>query len=245
MPVARRPVLVLAGAGLLCGWRVAHGADAVRGSGVAATERRDVGSFAGVALGASFKVVLRPAGREAVEVTADDNLLPLIRTTVRGSGEQRTLEIDVARNARIEPRTPVVVTVDVVRLEGISLGGSGSIEGNGLKSAKLQAAIGGSGTIGLAALDVDDLAVTIGGSGSFRAEGRARKVSVQIGGSGSCDTEKLAAGDVAVAVAGSGDARVRADTTLSVSIAGSGDVYHGGAATPQVAIVGSGRVKRL
>jgi hypothetical protein len=245
MTLTRRPLLALTGLVLLTGTRIARAADIVRGSGTAATERRDVGAFVGVALGAPFKVVLRSAGREAIEIVADDNVLRLIETTLRGNGNDRTLQIELARNARIEPRTPIVVTVDVVRLERLALGGSGSIEGRSFKAPKLDAAVGGSGSIALRELDAGELSVAIGGSGGFRADGRARKLSINIAGSGNCDAEHLGAGEVSVAVAGSGDARVRADIALSASIAGSGDVYHSGAATPQVAIVGTGRVKRI
>jgi hypothetical protein len=217
----------------------------VRGSGLATTQRRDLGSFTGVALSGPFAVVVRAGAREAIEIVADDNLLPLIETTLRGSGNAHTLEIALARNTRIEPRTRIVVTVDVVRLERLAIGGSGTIEGRSLKTPKLEAAIGGSGSIGLGELDAGELSVTIGGSGSFRADGRARKLGVDIAGSGNCETERLIAGDVAVSVAGSGGARVRAENALSASIAGSGDVYYSGAATPQVAIVGTGRVKRM
>jgi hypothetical protein len=242
--LTRRPFLAFAALGGLAEPLLARAADVVRGSGVASTQRRDVGAFTGIELGGPFAVVLRPAAREAIEIVADDNLLPLIETTIRGSGDERSLRIDVAKGARIEPRTKIVVTVDVVRVEHLALGGSGTIDGKTIKAAKLGAAIGGSGSIGLE-LDVGELAVAIGGSGTFRAEGRARKLKVNVAGSGRCDTERLAAADVAVAVSGSGDARVRADASLSAAIAGSGDVYHTGAATPQIAIVGSGRVKRI
>jgi hypothetical protein len=245
MTVVRRPFFALAALVLVGAspWTIA--ADTVRGSGTAATVRRDVGAFVGVAVGGPFAVVLRPGGREAIEIAADDNILPLIETRVRGSGDERTLEIELARNTRIEPRTPIVITVDVVRLERLALGGSGSIDGKSIKAAKLEVALGGSGSIGLGGLEVGDLAVSIGGSGSFRADGQARKLAVSIGGSGHCDSERLAAGDVTVSMAGSGDARVHADNALKASIAGSGDVYYSGAATPRVAIVGTGRVKKL
>lgn len=243
--LTRRPFLAFAALGGLAAPLFASAADAVRGSGVASTQRRDVGAFSGIALGGPFAVVLRPAAREAIEIVADDNLLPLIETTIRNNGGERSLRIDVAKDARIEPRTKIVVTVDVVRVEHLALGGSGTIDGKAIKSAKLDAAIGGSGAIGLDELDIGELAVAIGGSGTFRANGQARKLKVNVAGSGRCDTERLAAADVAVAVSGSGEARVRADNVLSAAIAGSGDVYHTGAATPQIAIVGSGRVKRI
>lgn len=243
--LTRRPFLAVATLGGLALPLLAGAADIVRGSGVATTQRRDLGAFTGIALGGPFAVVLRPAARESIEIVADDNLLPLIETTIRNNGGERSLRIDVAKDARIEPRTKIVVTVDVVRVGHLAVGGSGTIEGKTIKTAKLDTAIGGSGSIGLDDLDAGELAISIGGSGNFRANGRARKLEVHLAGSGRCDTERLAAADVAVAVSGSGEARVRADNALSASIAGSGDVYYTGAATPQVAIVGSGRIKKI
>jgi hypothetical protein len=246
MSLARRPFLAFAGLALLPFARPASAADAlVKGSGVAATQRRDVGVFTGIGLGAPFAVVLRPGAREAIEIAADDNMLALVQTTIKGSGSHRDLQIDLPRETRIEPRTPIVVTIDYVRIEDLAVGGAGSIAASALKAAKLRASIGGSGRIDVANLDADELTVAIGGSGTFRADGRAKALSVSIGGSGRCDTERLVAGDVSVTVAGSGDARVRAETALRASIAGSGDVHHTGAAVPQVAIVGSGRIKRI
>jgi hypothetical protein len=245
MSLARRPFLAFAGIALLPLARRAAAETLVKGSGVAATQRRDIGAFVGIALGAPFAVVLRPGAREMIEIVADDNILALVQTRLEGAGSERRLQIDLPRDTRVEPRTPVVVTIDYVRLEDLAVGGSGSIAAKAMKATKLEAAIGGSGKIDLGDLDAGTLSVAIGGSGTFRADGKARTLSVSVGGSGRCDAERLIAGDVSVSVAGSGDTRVRAETALRASIAGSGDVYHSGAATPQVAIVGSGRVKRI
>jgi hypothetical protein len=242
MTLARRPLLALATSTLLLGPLLARARDTVRGSGVAATQRRDLGPFTRVSLDAPFAVVLRPGSRDLIEIAADDNVLPLIETTLRAD---RSLQIELAKDVRIEPRTPVVVTIDLVRLDALALGGSGSISGKTIKTAGLDAAIGGSGSIALSELDVGDLAVSIGGSGVFRADGHARRLTVSVGGSGNCDTERLAAADVSVSIAGSGGARVRAENALRAAIAGSGDVYYSGAATPRISIAGTGRVKRI
>jgi Putative auto-transporter adhesin, head GIN domain len=245
MPCSRRPLLA-AGLGLLLGPRLASAAgDAIAGSGTAATQRRDVGGFSAVSLGADFSVLLRPAAREAVEVVADDNLLALVETKVRASGAARHLEVGWTEHMRIEPRTPVVVTVDYVRLEAIAVGGSGRLSGSGVQAAKLAASIGGSGTMSLTGLDAGELALAIGGSGRFSGDGRARKLAVSIGGSGGCDAERIVADDVSVSLAGSGNARVRAESALRASIVGSGTLFHAGAAEPRVSAVGNGRVQRI
>jgi Putative auto-transporter adhesin, head GIN domain len=245
MCCSRRPLLI-AGIALAFAPLLAHGAsDAVRGSGTATTQRRDVGAFTGIALGAPIAVVLRAASRESIEIVGDDNILPLIETRITGSGNRRSLEIVLPRNTRIEPRTPVVMTVDYVRIEALSIGGSGRISGSGLKAGKLAASIGGAGTMTLAGVDADQLEVAIGGSGNLISDGRARKLSVSIAGSGTCAAERLVAGDVSVSMAGSGSARVHAENSLHASIVGSGDVFHSGPGLPQASIVGSGRLRRL
>ena len=124
MSLARRPLLAFAGLALLPFARSAATGTLVKGSGVAANERRDIGAFVGVGLGAPFAVVLRPAAREAIEVVADDNILALVQTRLEGAGSERRLQIDLPRGTRIEPRTPVVVTIDYVRLEDLALGGA-------------------------------------------------------------------------------------------------------------------------
>ena len=240
-----RRFLVVAACALALGSPLVQAAqDPVKGSGVAATQRRDVGAFTTIALGAHFSVVVRPGTRESVEVVADDNLLPLIETIVTGAND-RSLTLRVAHEARIEPRTPIVVTVEVVDLRALAVGGSGSIDATGLRLDRLSASIGGSGDIRLPSLEVGKLDVSIGGSGRLAADGRAGRLSVTVAGSGRCDLERLVAGDVSVAVVGSGSAAVHAQTSLHATIAGNGDVLYRGDVRPSASIVGNGRLRRL
>jgi hypothetical protein len=246
MCCSRRPLLALAGVAFALGPRLAWAApDRLTGSGVAASERRDVGAFTAVSLGAPFSLLLRPAARESVEIVADDNVLPLIETRVRGSGGQRRLEIEWPPEARIDPRTPVVITIDFVRIEAIAVGGSGRVSGGALRTDRLVASIGGSGTMSLTGIDAREVEVVIGGSGRFGGAGRTGKLALSIGGSGRCDAERLIADDVSVSLAGSADARVHADRALRASIVGSGVLFHAGAALPTLSLVGGGRVTRI
>ena len=245
MNASRRPLLVSAALALALGPRLAFAwGNTVTGSGTAASEHRDVGSFTAIALGGPFEVILRTANREAIDIRADDNVLPLIETRIRTSAGRRSLEIELRNETRVAPRTPIVITVDIVLLEGIAISGSGRIAGNALRLGAMKASIGGSGTFQLGDLEASEITVAIGGSGLFQADGRVRKLAVKIAGNGKCDAARLVAADVAVSIAGSGDAYVHADATLQASIAGSGDVIHSGNATPKVSIAGSGRVMR-
>jgi hypothetical protein len=218
---------------------------AVIGSGKAATETREASGFAAITLRGGIDVIVRQRAREAVQVTADDNLLPLLQTTVEGSGESRTLVIQWARGENIRTRAKAVVTVDVVKLTSLASSGSGDMVVSSLKTPALALSISGSSDARLSGLDTEQLRVAITGSGDVQASGKATQLSLSIAGSGDVRTRELAADDVSISIAGSGNASVQANKTLAVSVAGSGDVEYGGPATIiKSRIAGSGSIRQ-
>ena len=218
---------------------------ATTGSGKALSETRAVSGFQAIALPGSIDVVVRQASSEGVQVRADDNVLPLVQTIVEGSGDTRTLRIQFKAGVSVRTKTPVVVSVDVIKLSAVSSSGSGNIRIEALKTPQLSLSISGSSDARLQQLDTDQLSVSIAGSGDVQASGRAGKLDVSIAGSGDLRARELAAGEVSVTIAGSGDASVTAQKTLSVAIAGSGDVdYGGGAVVTNKRFAGSGSVRQ-
>ncbi|MBT9486358.1 MAG: DUF2807 domain-containing protein [Rubrivivax sp.] len=239
--LARRALLITAALSVIS---CAH-AQTVTGSGRSVTETRTVSGFEAVQLEASMKLVLRQGTQEAVQVQADDNLVPLIETLVETRGSLPTLVVRWKRNTSIRSQQALVVTVDAVRVRALSASGSGSIEAATLKTDRLRLNVAGSGDVQVKELAADDVEASIAGSGDVKAGGRAARVKVSIAGSGDADLSNLNADDVKVSIAGSGDAKVSADQALSVSIAGSGDVRYGGKVTAvKTSIVGSGDVRR-
>ncbi len=110
---------------------------ATTGSGKAATETREASGFAAISLRGNMDLVVRQGAREGVQVTADDNLLPLLQTAVEGSGEQRTLVVQWPRGETVRTRAKTLVTVDVVKLTAIAASGSGDISVESLKTPAL------------------------------------------------------------------------------------------------------------
>jgi len=216
----------------------------VTGSGKVQAETRAVSGFQAISLKTSAKLVLRQGGREGVELRADDNILPLIETRVIDGAGGPTLEIRSRDGASYSTKSMPVITVDLIKLSGVSVSGSGDVSADGLKSPALKIAISGAGDIRLNRLAVDDLAIKVSGSGDIRFNGHAGKLGIAIAGSGDVDTSGLEADDVSVSISGSGDASVNARKTLAVSIAGSGDVVYSGDAMPRTSIAGSGTVKK-
>ena len=221
----------------------AEAVDRVVGSGESVTEQRTVGDFDAVQT-SSIKVLVRQGTTPSVSVQADRNLLPLLETVVEDGAQGKVLKLRWKRWSGVLTRVEPVVTVVVVRLQALTVSGSGNIVAEPLKLPKLLARVEGSGDVKLNGLVADELKIEIKGSGDVQASGRASQLSVSIAGSGDVQTADLKADDVVVSIAGSGDASVFADKTLAVSIAGSGDVVYGGNAVVKKSVAGSGSVGR-
>lgn len=214
------------------------------GSGREATESRAPGAFDAVAVAGSIDVRVRQAATPAVQVTADDNIVGLVETTVVDGAGGRTLRIALKRGESVRARTPIRVVVDATTLRAVSLSGSGDLAMERFETPAFDLSISGAGDAALRELVTGALSVRIAGSGDVRAGGRADSAKVSIAGSGDVDLAALSAGTVEVSIAGSGDADVTAERSLKVRIAGSGDVRYGGGATEvRSSVVGSGSVR--
>lgn len=233
---AAAPVAMVSASPL--GW---FAGERVQGSGNIAKQAREVSGFHALGLGLPGAVEVRIGNTESVTIESDDNLLPLIETVV----EDGTLKIrTVRRNLQLDTRHLKVV-ITAKKLERIAVGGSGSVDAEGLRGSQLAFDVGGSGSINLRNIEGESVSVSLGGSGNLKASGSADKLKVSIGGSGKVSTGQLATREAAVSIGGSGQAVVWAKQALTVSVAGSGDVSYYG--DPQVtkSVMGSGNVKRL
>ena len=201
-------IVLLAG----CSWT------GVPGSGNAKTDVRTVPAFSAVSIAGAIDADIAIGAESRVEITGDDNIVPLITTDVHGD----RLEIGSRKNYRTSVR--LVAKITVPRLTGIVLTGSGDITAHGVQA--------------------DRLAVTLSGSGTIRADGTAHEAEVELAGSGKVTLDQLAAERASVSVSGSGDVAIAASKALDVSITGSGDVTYKGDPELKKQITGSGSVSR-
>lgn len=218
---------------------------ATTGSGSVLTEARNVAGFSSIALRGSIDLVVRQGEREAVQVMADDNIVPLVQTLVEGTGEARVLRIQLKAGESIRTRNRIEVTVDLVKLHSIAASGSGDIAVKPLKTPSLSLSISGSSDAKFEQIEAGSFSISIAGSGDVAARGKANKLDIAIAGSGDVRARELMADEVSVSIAGSGDASVTATKVLSASIAGSGDVDYGGGATlARSRVAGSGTIRQ-
>jgi hypothetical protein len=148
----------------------------VVGSGIAQTESRQVGTFQNVRIDGSAKVNIKVGGETSLNVTADDNVLPLIATEVRGD----TLVITTKDHTSYNSKMGVTVAITTPALAGVEINGSGDVNVTDLKAQKFSAIIRGSGDV-RATGSADAINAEIKGSGDVKlGELRAKSGTVSV-----------------------------------------------------------------
>jgi len=176
----------------------------VDGDGIAGRDQRMVGTVNGLDVNGAIVVDVRVGPATSLVVEADSNLLPLVRTDVRGD----TLNIYTDRSYR--SRNPVHVIYTVPRLTDLRQNGSGRVTVEGLAGAPLTLRRNGSGSVALS--------------------GRVASLEAENNGSGSVDAGRLESASARLAMSGSGRmeiGQVRGDYAI-VNLSGSGQLRVGG-----------------
>jgi hypothetical protein len=173
--------------------------DMLVGSGVPASEKRELPPFDAVELPGSNQVTIRAGGEQSVVVHADDNLLDRVTTRVSAG----TLVIGNEAGG-YTTRNPIRVEVVVPSVNELTLSGSGTIDAAGI--------------------DVDVLTVVLSGSGAVSGSGRAQRIEVKLNGSGDVQLHDLVAQDVRATMSGTGRIAVHATDSLEASVPGTGSI---------------------
>lgn len=215
-------ILALAGAAaILSGCngihRVFNQGPQVTGSGKVKSETRKIGSFSKIESRGSADCKVTVGKAVGLTVRADDNILPLVETTV----ENDTLIINC--KGSFSTKNGIDVTVSVPNLESFYVKGSGDSSIQGVRGKSFS--------------------VEIAGSGNINATGQVDKSSASIRGSGDIDFSNLRAREAVASIAGSGDITIFASHALDASIRGSGDIaYLGSPANLEKSVSGSGEI---
>ncbi len=193
------------------------GGPAIVGSGKTATESRTVPAFRKVELQGSIDVEVTVGSAGPLKVEADDNLVKMITTEVRGD----TLVVST-KGGSYSSKTSMKVVCSTASFDAGSINGSGNM---------LVRDVHGK-----------DVSFDISGSGSIAASGSTDTLKGDIQGSGDLHLDRLTARTAKVGISGSGGADVNVSDDLNVDIAGSGDVRYQGKPQVHKSISGSGGV---
>ncbi len=172
----------------------------VRGSGDLEDDTRTFESFSALEISGAYEVNVIMGDENKVHISADDNLIPLIKTKVQGS----TLSIYSKKDLR--PREDIVITVTTKELESIESSGASEITAT--------------------EIDCKKFIVSLSGAGGISLSGKSDILEISMSGAGNIDSKYLIADNVYISVSGVGDATVYAANTLKAEVSGVGNIEY-------------------
>lgn len=191
----------------------------IKGSGVAASETRAVANFEAIEATGIGKLKLRIGDSDGVKVSADDNILPLIKTEVKDG------VLTLSTKGATLSKTDIVFEVTARRIKRIENSGTVSIDASGFNGG--------------------ELSVETSGVGSIKLDGRVDSFKAELSGVGSLEADALVADRIDTNLSGVGSANVRAEKTLRANVSGVGSLSWKGAATDvSTNVSGIGRVSK-
>ncbi len=194
--------------------------DNVFGSGRLISETRNVENFSKVKSEGVFEVSITQGNSQSVEITADDNIIARVKTTVVDNELRLFLKNDGYHHLTLKAK------ITVLNLNGLTNSGTGSM------NVKQIAENG-------------HFKVVNSGTGDIRIDGNANRLSVYNEGTGHFRGFEFIVKDGDVENLGSGTVEVNCSDNLKVDIEGSGDVFYKGSPVLEVKIKGSGSVVKV
>ena len=186
------------------------------GSGVSVIDRREVAPFTSVELAGANTVVIHVGEPLSVAVTGDDDLVGRVTTVV----EDGRLVID--ESGSFTTNAPMHVAVSVPSLDGVELGGAGTVTVDGVTSAEFGADLAGDGTLVVS--------------------GAVQQVTGVLSGTGTLDLHDLVATDGTAQLEGTGTIRIHATSVLDATLTGTGTILYQGDPTVTMRNTGTGTV---
>jgi Putative auto-transporter adhesin, head GIN domain len=132
----------------------------VLGSGTPSAEERTLPPFTGVVMGGTCNVTVLTGSPQHVVVSADDNLLRTVRTTVHGGA------LTISTPGDYAAVTPMHVAITVPHVVRLRLSGTGAIDATG-STPTLDATLDGTGALRLSGLVARDVRATLSGTGAI------------------------------------------------------------------------------
>lgn len=190
----------------------------VKGDGVMKVEARPVTTYSKVKAHGAFAIQWVP-GTAALEVSGDQNILPLIQTTVSGD----TLEIKAAGNFSTGHTTTLKLSSN--SLDHVELMGGNSFDAKNLS--------------------VETLTIKASGASSIHLSGNVAKLDAELEGASSLSARSLPTQNTNISLNGASSADIDVTNALKASISGAGSLtYSGNPAKVEKHVNGAGSIRQ-
>lgn len=190
----------------------------IKGDGVLKTEDRSIADFSTVEVAGGYQITWAP-GKPALNISTDENLLPLIKTVVSGN----TLKIDSKENLR--PSKNITIILSSTSLADVQLTG-----GNSFKASSISG---------------QNLKLESTGASDITVDGSVTNLTATLTGASKLNAKSLQTQNSTLSLVGASDADVTVSNTLKVTITGAGSLtYSGNPQSVQQNVTGAGSIKQ-
>jgi len=176
--------------------------EGVKGSGKAKVEVRPVAGFTAIDISGAIDVEVVIAPEPRVEVSGDDNLVPLIDTQIGSRG------LAIRNRERVRPQVPLVVRVAAPKIVMVAASGATTVTMHGMQD--------------------DQLTIHVDGAATLHGDGTVHQLTVDASGAGTLDLDRLVAERASVTSSGAGTVSVNATQALDVHVSGASTVTYRG-----------------
>lgn len=189
---------------------------AILGSGVTSREIRSVAPFSEITVHHALHADITVGDALQVEVSGDDNVVPLVRTEVRG----QRLVVEMLPGSAVRPRLALLVRVRVPRLLEVQASGAAYVEAHGRAIADLRVEATGSARVSIAGISGSLIQVTTRGASSVSLRGQSRSLTAAILGASGLQARDAVTEAATITVEGSSRAEICASQSLEVTLTG-------------------------
>ena len=192
---------------------------AVEGSGNVKEESRNVGDFSSVSVGQGVSANISVGSKRSVTVSADDNIVPLVRTDVSNG----RLSIGLSEG-HIRTSRPIRVNVTTPELNAVAASGGSAVTVEGTTGSTFEAAGSGGAVLTINKAKADQINVSGSGGGRITLSGAAKELKVHMTGGTSIKAMDVPAASVSISGSGGAHAEVAASESLEADLSGGAKV---------------------
>ncbi len=199
-----------------------YGFTGIKGDGNVVKQERQLESFNAIDVGGAFKVFLTQGDKEFAIVEADENLLDVISTEVRG----QTLVIKTTEDIRDSEALNIYLTFKDLDKMDIS-GACHLTSENKLKLGDIELDCSGASDVDLK-MEVQDLELDFSGASNIDLYGSAETVELDLSGASDLDAYDLEAEIYHADISGASHAKIFVNQELSADVSGAASLKYKG-----------------
>lgn len=190
----------------------------VKGNGNVETTNRQVESFSGIQVSGAINVFVKLGEVQSVQLTADANLLPLIKTTVSGG------ELVIRTNKSVTTYEKLNVYIVIPRLKSVKLNGASTCSSQGLiKSDNLEIEVSGASEVNME-VECSDLELELSGASEITLKGTAENVEIEASGASDVKAYSLIAESADIDASGASDVKITVKNKIDAEASGASSI---------------------